>query len=830
VLTVLSLVLLTSPGFGQITGGTQGIAPFGSYTSDPTGEVNAGNLNVHSVIPVRTANGLSASLLRDNNIWQVNKSPKSWIQNTNWGGAWDTLNLFTTMGNSIGISIGSFCNPANDFAIQPIYTDQNGYTHNFTTSAGQPVVVDDEGCKYPESATGTDPYGWTMSATTSMTLSEVFITVTDPSGNVFNTPNKTSVTYTDSNGNQLTQDENPFIGFTGNPVVTSGADWTYYYNDQSGTQRQVQLTMTPYIVQTNFGCSGIAEYPATGQELPTTIKMPDESTYQITYELTPNHPGSTTGRIATIKLPTGGLVTYNYNGPNHGISCQDGGTSGFTRTTSDGTWTYSRSFISSPGQWKTVITAPSGQTVTYLFTAGTSGTGAEFEVSRTYAESGGGIIQTIVTCYNGNVTMSTCAGQSSVSTVVPTEITAFRQLPNSSGRVSEIDTKFTSIGLPTTVKKYDFGSGVAGGLLETTTTAYGSYNGAGCSVLGNNILTKPCSVQVVDGPSGYTKALTYYSYDQTAPVSLAGTVQHVSVTGSRGNLEKVQRATGRSTVLTTTATHYDTGAIQTFTDVGGARTTYNYSSSSTTCGNRLPDSVSLPSSQTESFSWDCNGGVLTSGVDVNGHGVSETNGDEFWRLTSQTDELGITTTVSYTPTSIESVLPITSGASADSLLTVDAFGRPAIRQVRQQPAPYANFDTLSSSYDGNGRPYSLSLPCSNTISMVCPASTISQTYDAANRPLVFTDATGGTGTLSYAQNDVLSVLGPAPAGENAKQTQAQYDGLGRTQYICHHCCPNSRAKYWPTPRLSSRVRAESPDRLDWIPTKKANSTIGDSAQ
>jgi YD repeat-containing protein len=64
----------------------------------------------------------------------------------------------------------------------------------------------------------------------------------------------------------------------------------------------------------------------------------------------------------------------------------------------------------------------------------------------------------------------------------------------------------------------------------------------------------------------------------------------------------------------------------------------------------------------------------------------------------------------------------------------------------------------------------------------CPGTTA--TYDALSRPLVATDGGGGTNTSTYSNNDVLQVVGPAPTGENAKQKQLQYDGLGRLTSVC----------------------------------------------
>ncbi len=613
-------------------------------------------------------------------------------------------------------------------------------------------------------------------------------TVTGPDGtsSVLNSPSKV---ITDANGNQIsytptgTGTTGYFTDYTGNKALSvAGLNTsapTYSYNDQAGTTRNIAVTTTSYVIRTAFGCSNligvIGEYNTGTSQLPlvTAITMPDGSSYQFTYEVTPGFPADRTGRLATVTLPTGGVITYTYNGVNHGINCQDGGTSGFTEQTPDGTWTFTRT-IQANGQVQTVVLTPSGQTVTYLFMKS-----PQLEVSRTYAESGGTVTGTVVTCYNGNVTMSTCANAISIPTITPTEITAFTQMFNSSGRVSEVDTTYSSVSLPTLVKKYDFGSGAPGALLEQATLAYGSYNGSSCTVLGNHII-KPCSVQVVDEPSGNTKSLTYYSYDQTTPTVLSGTTQHVSVTGSRGNLQKVQTAIGNGSFLTTTTTNYDTGAVQTVTDTNGAQTTYNYPNPTSTCGNRFPASVSMPLSLSTSASWDCNGGVPTSALDPNNNPVSQQNGDPFWRQTSFTDQTNAQTTLSYSPTSQESVLSVSTSASVDTLSTLDSLGRPLIGQVRQQPSPYGNFDTVSRRFDSNGRPYSQSLPCVSTSGTACSPSTASQTYDAMNRPLVFTDPGTGTITNAYSNNDVQATVGPAPT----KSRQYEYDGLGRLKSVC----------------------------------------------
>jgi len=76
------------------------------------------------------------------------------------------------------------------------------------------------------------------------------------------------------------------------------------------------------------------------------------------------------------------------------------------------------------------------------------------------------------------------------------------------------------------------------------------------------------------------------------------------------------------------------------------------------------------------------------------------------------------------------------------------------------------------------------VPCQAAANTSCASGFSTKTYDALGRPLVSTSAALGTITNTYTQNDVLSVLGPAPTGEVVKQKQYEYDGLGRLLSVC----------------------------------------------
>jgi hypothetical protein len=141
------------------------------------------------------------------------------------------------------------------------------------------------------------------------------------------------------------------------------------------------------------------------------------------------------------------------------------------------------------------------------------------------------------------------------------------------------------------------------------------------------------------------------------------------------------------------------------------------------------------------------------------------------------------------PTTVETVMNFNGGVStSDTLVTTDGLGRQIFTQTRQGPG-LSTFDSVQTTYGwttGVGPFTTTSLPYSGTAAQGAPAGTGSSTTqnDPMSRPLTLSNTGGGVITDSYSQNDFLSLLGPAPAGENNKQTQTQFDGLGRPTSSC----------------------------------------------
>jgi RHS repeat-associated protein len=487
-----------------------------------------------------------------------------------------------------------------------------------------------------------------------------------------------------------------------------------------------------------------------------------------------------------------------------------------SRTTPDSAtaWTYSRS-VSGSASTTTVTDPLTDQTVINFEKDGsTSNPNSNFfETQRVVKQGSSTTLSTTITCYNGNNvgTPSSCYNTAVSSPIART--TVFHYLPTSAGSQSKTDTTYNSNGLVSEVDEYDYGSGAVGLLLRKTLTTYGTYSGGTCLNLGNSIVDRPCTVTIQDS-GGTTKALTTYTYDEGTPAT-SGATQHVSITGSRGNLTTVAAQANGTTTLYRKFTYYDTGILQTSSDVSTTNaatntTTYNYSTTGASCDFAFPTSISEPLSLSRSMTWDCNGAVLKSLTDENSKvtstaysGSNYTN--KFWRPYSTTDQAGNITYFTY-PSANQTETALTFNSSVvDHLTTVDGLGRPSISQTKQGPSS-GNYDSVETAYDANGRVSKTTMPyvaasgvaCSGT----CPGT--SYGYDSLNRVTSVTDGGNGYTDSVYTNNDVLQTVGPTPT----RQKQLEYDGLGRLSSVCEltttltgngNCAQkNNQTGYWTT--------------------------------
>jgi RHS repeat-associated protein len=441
----------------------------------------------------------------------------------------------------------------------------------------------------------------------------------------------------------------------------------------------------------------------------TSIALPDGTSYQITYEATPGGPsGAVTGRIASITLPTGGEITYQYTGSNDGVNCSDGSTMGLTRTTPDGVWTYARAAISGTPQYTTTITDPQNNQTVVTFEG-------PYEIERQVYQgsaSPSNLLKTTYTCYNGAAyPCSTYAANNNPMLNAVQQRTVYTVWP--SGLESETNTDYDynsstgiSRGLVTEVDEYGYGSGAPGSLSRKTVTSYNTS-------LTNGIYDRPATVTVYNADSS-TAAQTAYTYDG-GTVTSSGAPQHITVSGSRGNPTTIAYSTSGSVTLSVINTYYDTGMVLVAKDVAGHATTYSYSSSTDQCADAFPATITPAiSTLATSASWNCNGGVMSSSTDANGQTTTFKYTDpNFWRLTEIDYPGKGKTTFAYSDT-------VNDFSIATSRLVSTALGNHTVTQYFDgvgrliKSADTQACSTVDTTYDSLSRVYSVSNPYCST--------------------------------------------------------------------------------------------------------------------
>ncbi len=573
---------------------------------------------------------------------------------------------------------------------------------------------------------------------------------------------------------------------------SSGHGTSYTYTDVNGNNQITTVNYAEYTRQTNFSCN---DQPAAQLYLVSSVSLPDGTSFGFTYEQTPGYPPNgaygpnTTGRIASMTLPTGGSITYSYSGGTNGLNCQGGGGADgpfvvptLTRTVRDNnghtnTWTYVNSNNSSScgscPPFTVTAQDPSGNYTVYTFQdyVPAGGGALEYQIEKQVYQgsiNSQNLVDTEITCYNGNFT--SCTSTSNYYTAI-TQTDVYKY-PGSSPSPSLVETKFDSYRNIIEVKKYDFGAAMppTGNPVSDTVISYGqSWNGTTCTAYpsGTYIYNTPCYSHTMNS-SGTDVAKTQITYSNT------------------GHPTSTAKWTSGSLWLTSTATYNANGTAAIATDVNGNITNYYYNGTDG-CNGLLPTSVTS-GGLTTSTQWNCNGGVATQTTDANQQPTNYAYNDPFWRVTSMTDPLGNETYYTYQPNAqyqsppmVESTLSFNNGNSiVDNRIYMDGLGRPLDYQTLQAPGS-STLDTVSFTYDANGRLSSTSMPCTGSWVATCPSSpATTQTYDALNRPLTVTDGGGGQVSYQYINNDVLQMI----SGGQTFQKQLEYDGLGRLTSVC----------------------------------------------
>jgi YD repeat-containing protein len=788
VVSLLFMLMLGSNAVNaQVATGTP---PFSSSGGGPD-VIDLANLNVHLDVPIVNKPGrgmnFTYDMSYDSSAWYpvVVGSTTSWMPaSANWGwrGQTEVATGYITHRMTRN---GSCPNPEypptlpttipgyifNNYA----YHDTLGVWHPFDVT-GTTAACGGGG----ESGTATDGSGYVINLDPG---GDGIAVVTSPSGTLISATSYVgSAIKTDRNGNQISVNGSGVftdtLGTTALTITGSGTATSPNYFTYTAPGGAVKFTMnyTNYTVATNFGNSTIGEYKSSAAvPLVTSIVLPDGSQYTFTYEATPSLPSPTactpytgttcvTARIASITYPTGGMISYLYYNANSNFTActtgnngafSDGSTSCLLRTTPDGIWTYTRA----PGTGAASTTTIAAPKLPYDSAANQTVIQFQgiYETNRVTNQGASTVLQTTNTCYNGAA--SPCTG-----TAITPPITSRTISTTSAGSGNLTDqhtTTYDGYGNLLTQTDYDYGTGAAGNLLGKTTITYASLI---------NITAFSQTITKTDA-SGTTVSKSQYNYDETAVQSTSGTPQHTSVTGSRGNLTSVYSYTSGSNFLKRTLTYFDTGNVQTATDVNNAQTTYTYGA----CGNSFPTTISEPLSMSRTLTWDtnCTGGVATTVKDENSNTTTITYSDPyFWRPASVSYPDGGLVSLTYnSPTTFTVTQKMSSSQNTVSTILSDGLGRTKKTELNTDPS---GVDYVDTTYDLLGRVYTVSNPYRSTSDPTYGITTYQ--YDALSRPklIIPPDGTQTTNKVSasYTNNCM------AAADQASKQVTICSNSMG----------------------------------------------------
>jgi RHS repeat-associated protein len=407
-------------------------------------------------------------------------------------------------------------------------------------------------------------------------------------------------------------------------------------------------------------------------------------------------------------------------------------------------------------------------------------------------------------------------------------------LPN--GAASQVTYTYGNLGTVTNKSEFDYGQSS-----PTRQTIY-SYQSFVPNPLKSVIYDRPCQVLVEDGNNNQY-SVTDYFYDNSTTLCTEGTPSVASAGGStltghdetnysttstapRGNVTQKTQVENLGTSPVTTYAYDETGKVVSVTDPNGNVTGYSFADSylstntgtyTTTAGappsgtvtNAYATQITYPQigsiKHIVSFTYGYNDGELTTAVDENLKSTTYRYNDNFDRIT-ETDypDTGQTlyTYKDSAPASITTCKLINGTAGANcsptspatgwetSVAVMDGIGHVVQTQLASDPD---GVTYTATTYDGSGRPYTVTNPYRGTGDSTYGVTT--QLYDALGRTCLVVPpdfaASAPTSCPSTAPlGDVLTSYSSNASGflttvtdEIGNQRTNQTDGLGRLTYV-----------------------------------------------
>jgi RHS repeat-associated protein len=771
-----------------------GIPNFSTQIGGPFDSLDLASSNVFIQIPIRSKSAgavpMSVNLVSNSHI--VRAFPTAWGFVGQLASSLQPQAVAATLGYQVAIlsrkSFGT-CHGLPDTLTTLAVTDQRGTLHPLGASGDSggcivpppvPVTLDDSGIQVLWSTQQIyDKFG-NVATTQSNTPSSGWITYTmaTPSGVTATATVNTNVApqawaWTDTLGSS-----SPYAFLTGTfgGGANGGSD-SYSYYDSSNTQQTYSVSYGEFTALTGFGCTSVSDAGATKYYLPITLSIPGGGSYSFSYEVPFGHSGSgtygpyTTTRIAKITYPSGGSVSYAYSGTNGngghgGIDCISGVVPSLSRTVNDnngnvGAWTYANSKSSTASNY-TVTAQDAGSprnTIVYNFNG-------EFQTQAIYYQGSGGTpLKTVTTCYN-NVALSGCAAYVGIYAFPIAQTNTYTSLSDPilpSTGLNDVETTYDTFGNVTSVLAYDFGATT---LTSQRLLTYGSWNGTSCVSLTGYLVGVPCDVKL-ENSSGSAGLLTETrnTYD------------------SFGRPTAISKWVSGTNWLTANATYNANGTLATSTDPAGNQTIVAYNGTGG-CDNLLPTKVSyaVAAVGSSSLQWDCNGGVPTKSIDVNGNQTTYSYSDSLYRQTKVLRPDGGSTTTTYNTSSgspfpngwsVHTTTSIDSSRSMTRASLMDGLARPVQTQNQSDPNGIAYVNTV---YNTLGQVYSVSNPFYTAADATYGVTSFS--YDALGRKTLITNPDTTIRKVKYT-NRAFSTT-----DESGIESFYQINGLGQLTIAC----------------------------------------------
>ena len=797
---------------------SQGYIPYGSYHSGDIDSVNLQSLNLILDIPIVSYKQKGA--LPNFSLHLMYNSP-IWTPLTDWyycDMSWQSLpvycnNVYWTLAggppNCVqGYGIGfapvasdsytvGFCQDTqpdiNDdggvdvYAEQFVVADESEATHGTGSPPGIAIGI------YPlgsGSTAGLETADGTGLRVTAQTYSNGNIQVY---GNKI--IDKYGITYSpvsygyqrsDPDGNTITPSQSGWIDSVGRsipypspelgchqyqfPGIDGAGSSTISGTSGGGTTVPIQLCSSIHTISASefAACqSNVWAGWSTTVGLLDRMILPNGQSYTFTY--------GTAGEITNIGLPTGGSISYSYEGSI--VLCQ-GIFAVQTRTLNDGsghsyTWQYSGGF------GFTVVTDPAGNDTAHTFVG-------SMETETDYFQG----------AYSAPSVSGSCPGLPSGSNLLKSVLKDYMDIGESldsgysipvrtrtvlqgglvsqttyqyDGTVSIINSPVNTVpfGNRTQEQNYDYGQCSPGPLLRTINTGYQwqGNNQTNQNYLNANLVAIPSSVQTFDG-SGNKKAETDYTYDETSyldsPTVLGG---HVTTATSWLN-------TGTSPE---SHTHYNSNGMPSENwDPKGNPTTISYQ-----CAGSLPYQMTNALSQTTTYGYDCNTSLPISVKDPN-NAQTTYQYDAMRDLTLVSSPDGGSASVNYNGYSTPLNVTVTRTATPDPSIVSSTLYDGLARPVKTTTPNGATSETV---YDGLGRVLSVTNPHYSISGST--DGTSSYTYDALGRTLLQCqpDNTTGNNVPCVAGSSYLQWSYSGPLTEFTDEAGNAWlrgtDGLGR---------------------------------------------------